>query len=281
MATRLPTGTVTFLFTDIEGSTLLLRELGDRYAEVLRDHGRMVRGALEREGGTEIGTEGDSFFAVFASPAEAVRAVIETQRALAGHAWPEGADVRVRMGLHTGEGTVMGDGYIGLDVHRAARIGDAAHGGQVLLSGATEPLIQRSLPDGVGLLDLGEHRLKDLPHPERLFQLSIEGLPADFPPPRSLDARPNNLPAQMSSFIGREDAIREVQEALEDTRLLTLTGPGGTGKTRLALEVAYRQLPAFPDGVWFVDLSTITDPSVVPTEIAIALELGGDPGTSV
>ncbi len=281
MATRLPTGTVTFLFTDIEGSTLLLRELGDRYAEVLRDHGRMVRGALEREGGTEIGTEGDSFFAVFASPAEAVRTVIETQRALAGHAWPEGADVRVRMGLHTGEGTVMGDGYIGLDVHRAARIGDAAHGGQVLLSGATEPLIQRSLPDGVGLLDLGEHRLKDLPHPERLFQLSIEGLPADFPPPRSLDARPNNLPAQMSSFIGREDAIREVQEALEDTRLLTLTGPGGTGKTRLALEVAYRQLPAFPDGVWFVDLSTITDPSVVPTEIAIALELGGDPGTSV
>jgi predicted ATPase/class 3 adenylate cyclase len=281
MATQLPTGTVTFLFTDIERSTLLLQELGDRYAEVLRDHGKIVREALEREGGAEIGTEGDSFFAVFTSPAAAVRAVIETQRALASHAWPEGAEVRVRMGLHTGEGAPVGNGYVGLDVHRAARIGDAGHGGQVLLSEATEALIQHSLPDGVELVDLGEHRLKDLPHPERLFQLTIGGLPAEFPPPRSLDARPNNLPAQMSSFIGRNDVIREVEAGLEETRLLTLTGPGGTGKTRLALEVAHRQLPAFLDGVWFVDLSAVTDPSVVPTEIAIAIEATRDPGASV
>jgi predicted ATPase/class 3 adenylate cyclase len=281
MATQLPTGTVTFLFTDIEGSTLLLRELGNRYAEVIRDHGGIVRQALEREGGAEIGTEGDSFFAVFASPVAAVRAVVETQLALASHAWPEGAEVRVRMGLHTGEGTRVGDGYVGLDVHRAARIGDAGHGGQILLSGATEALIRHSLPSGVELVDLGEHRLKDLPHPEQLFQLTIDGLLTEFPALRSLDARPNNLPAQMSSFIGRDDVIREVQEALEGTRLLTLTGPGGTGKTRLALEVAHRQLRAFPDGVWFVDLSAITDPSVVPTEIAIALELTRDPGASV
>jgi len=281
MATKLPTGTVTFLFTDIEGSTLLLRELGDHYAEVLRDHGEIVRGALEREGGAEIGTEGDSFFAVFASPAAAVRAVIETQRALASHAWPQGSEVLVRMGLHTGEGTRVGKGYVGLDVHRAARIGDAGHGGQVLLSEATAALIQHRLPDRVELVDLGEHRLKDLPHPERLFQLSIDGLPAEFPPPRSLDARPNNLPAQMSSFIGRHDVIPEVEAALEGTRLLTLTGPGGTGKTRVALEVAYRQLPAFTDGVWFVDLSSITDPSVIPTEIAIAIEATRDPGASV
>jgi predicted ATPase/class 3 adenylate cyclase len=281
MATQLPTGTVTFLFTDIQGSTLLLRELGDRYAEVIREHGQIVRAALEREGGAEIDTEGDSFFAVFASPAAAVRAVIEMQRALASHPWPDGAEVRVRMGLHTGEGTRVGDGYLGLDVHRAARIGDAGHGGQILLSGVTEVLIQHSLPDGVELVDLGEHRLKDMPHPERLFQLSIDGLPTEFAPLRSLDSRPNNLPAQMSSFIGRDNVIREVEAVLEGTRLLTLTGPGGTGKTRLALEVAYRQLPAFPDGVWFVDLSAVTDPSVVPTEIAIALEATRDPGASV
>lgn len=281
MATQLPTGTVTFLFTDIEGSTLLLRELGDRYAEVIRDHGQIVKEALEREGGAEIGTEGDSFFAVFASPGAAVRAVVETQRVLASHTWPEGVEVRVRMGLHTGEGTRVGDGYVGLDVHRAARIGDAGHGGQILLSGATEQLIRHTLPDGVELVDLGEHRLKDLPHPEQLFQLTIDGLLAEFPALRSLDARPNNLPAQMSSFIGRDDVIREVQEALEGTRLLTLTGPGGTGKTRVALEVAHRQLRGFPDGVWFVDLSAITDPSVVPTEIAIALKLTRDPGAPV
>jgi predicted ATPase/class 3 adenylate cyclase/Flp pilus assembly protein TadD len=281
MATHLPTETVTFVFTDIEASTLLLTELGSRYAEVLRDHGRIVRQALEREGGAEIGTEGDSFFAVFASAAAAVRAVIETQRALAGHRWPEDAEVRVRMGLHTGEGTRVGDGYVGLDVHRAARIGDAGHGGQILLSQATATLVQHSLPDGVGLVDLGEHRLKDLPGPERLFQLAVEELPTDFPPLRSLDVRPNNLPTQMSSFVGRDDVIREVESALEETRLLTLTGPGGTGKTRLALEVAHRRLLAFLDGVWFVDLSPITDPSVVPAEIAIALEATRDPGASV
>ena len=281
MTRQLPTGTVTFVFTDIEGSTVLVRELGTAWGEVLRAHGEIVRGELEREGGAEIGTEGDSFFAVFASPAAAVRAVVATQRALASHAWPEGTDVRVRMGVHTGEGTLVGDGYVGIDVHRAARIGDAGHGGQILLSEATEGLIQQSLPEGVTLLDLGEHRLKDLPHPEHLFQLSIEGLPQDFPELRSLDARPNNLPAQMSSFIGREDVIREVQSALEGARLLTLTGPGGTGKTRLALETGHRLLPTFPDGVWFVDLSPVTDPSVVLTEIAVALDLVRDPGASV
>jgi predicted ATPase/class 3 adenylate cyclase len=278
MTRRLPTGTVTFLFTDIEGSTLLLRRLGERYPEVLQAHRDIVRGALERHGGMEIGSEGDSFFAVFASPAAAVHAVVDAQRALTAHRWPEGAEVRVRMGLHTGEGTLMGDGYVGMDVHRAARIGDAGHGGQVLLSQPTQALIQHGLPGGVKLLDLGEHRLKDLPHPERLFQMSIDGLPSEFTPPRSLDARPNNLPAQLSSFIGRDQVIREVEAALEETRLLTLTGPGGTGKTRLALEVAYRRLAAFPDGVWFVDLSPVTDPSVVTTEIITAVRAPRTPG---
>jgi predicted ATPase/class 3 adenylate cyclase len=280
-ATHLPTGTVTFLLTDIEGSTLLLRELGGRYATLLAEHGSIVRQALAGEGGEVIDTEGDSFFAVFASPGAAVRAVIDMQRELAAHAWPGGADVRVRMGLHTGEGTRVGEGYVGLDVHRAARIADAGHGGQVLMSGATRALVQHTLPEGVELVDLGEHHLKDMPHPERLFQLSIGGLPAEFPPLRTPDARPNNLPAQMSSFVGRDEAIREVQAALEGTRFLTLTGPGGTGKTRLALEIGNRQLPVFVDGVWFVDLSAVTDPSVVPTEIAIAIGATRDPGEPV
>ena len=281
MTSTLPTGTVTFLFTDIEGSTRLLQDLGDSYPALLKEHGEIIREHLNREGGSEVGTEGDSFFAVFPSPGAAVRAVIGMQRALVEHTWPGGADVRVRMGLHSGEGTVSEGGYVGLDVHRAARIGDTGHGGQVLVSEATETLVEHSLPAGAELVNLGEHRLKDLPHPERLFQLSIVGLRDQFPALRSLDARPNNLPAQMSSFIGREDTIREVQAALESTRLLTLTGPGGTGKTRLALEVAHRELPAFLDGVWFVDLSTITDPSVVPSEIAVALDLVRDPGASV
>ena len=281
MTIQLPTGTVTFLFTDIEGSTLLLRELRERYAEVIRDHARIIRAALEQEGGAVVDTEGDSFFAVFASPSAAVRGAVEMQQGLARHPWPDGADVRVRMGLHSGEGTRVGDGYVGLDVHRAARIGDAGHGGQVLLSEATKVLIQQDLPEGVDLVDVGEHRLKDLPNPERLFQLTIRGLPGEFPPLRSLDARPNNLPVQMSSFIGRDDVIREVEAALAETRLLTLTGAGGTGKTRLALEVGHRQLPAFVDGVWFIDLSAVTDPSVVPTEIAIAIGATRDPNEPV
>jgi predicted ATPase/class 3 adenylate cyclase len=274
----LPTEMVTFLFADIEGSTLLLRKLGDRYPEVLRDHADIVHRAMEPGKGRVVDTEGDSFFAAFASPDAAVRAVIGMQRALVGHSWPEGAEVRTRMGLHTGEGARLGDRYVGLDVHRAARIGDAGHGGQILVSGATEALIRDGLPEGVELVDLGDHRLKDMPGRERLFQLSIDGLPAEFPVLRSLDARPNNLPAQLSTFVGREDVIREVQATLDGTRLLTLTGPGGTGKTRLAVEVGYKALPAFVDGVWFVDLSTVTEPSVVPAEIVIAIGAARDPG---
>jgi predicted ATPase/class 3 adenylate cyclase len=281
MTTQLPTGTVTFLFTDIEASTRLLRELGEAYAGLLQEHRDIVRSELEREGGAELGTEGDSFFAVFRSPAAATRAVIAMQRALADHTWPEGTNVRVRMGLHTGEGTPIGDGYVGLDVHRASRIGDAGHGGQILISEATAALIERTLPDGAELVDLGEHRLKDLPQAERLFQLSVNGLSADFPPLRSLDARPNNLPAQLTRFIGRHELIGDAEEALEGARFLTFTGPGGTGKTRLALEVAHRSLPSFADGAWFVDLSAVGDPSVVSDEIASVLGVTLEPGRPV
>src|SRR6266581_4672240 len=207
---ELPTGTVTFLFTDIEGSTRLLQELGERYAAVQEEHHAIVRRAVAHGGGVEVSTEGDSFFVVFASPAGAVRAAVEVQRALAAHPWPQGDPLRVRIGLHTGEGAPRGGDYVGIDVNRAARIAGAAHGGQVIVSDSTRALVERGLPEGVSLRDLGEHRLKDLVRPERLHDLVIDGLPSEFPPPRTLSARPNNLPAQLTSFVGREQEIQEV-----------------------------------------------------------------------
>ncbi|TML00430.1 MAG: adenylate/guanylate cyclase domain-containing protein [Actinobacteria bacterium] len=277
---ELPTGTVTFLFTDIEGSTRLLQELGDRYVLVQDEHAAIVRQATAEAGGVQVSTEGDSFFLVFPNPAGAVRAAVAAQRGLATHDWSPGPRVRVRMGLHTGEGVRGGDNYVGIDVNRAARIAAAAHGGQVILSDATRGLVERSLPDGASLRDLGEHRLKDIAHPEHLHDLVIEGLPADFPPPRTLDARPNNLPLQLTSFVGREEPIAEIRELLGRTRLLTLTGAGGTGKSRLALQVATEILTEYRDGSFFVDLSPVTDPALVPSAIAQALgvpEVAGRP----
>src|SRR5437667_3139332 len=224
---KLPTGTVTFLFTDIEGSTRLLQELGDRYVLVQDEHAAIVRQATAEAGGVQVSTEGDSFFLVFPNPAGAVRAAVAAQRGLATHDWSPGPRVRVRMGLHTGEGVRGGDDYVGIDVNRAARIAGAAHGGQVVVSDATRGLVEHALPEGTSLRDLGEHRLKDIIHPERLHHLVIDGLPADFPPLRTVDARPNNLPAQLTSFVGREEQIAEVGRVLARARLLTLTGAGG------------------------------------------------------
>jgi predicted ATPase/class 3 adenylate cyclase len=269
----LPTGTVTFLFTDIEGSTRMLDRLGDRYPAVLEVHQDLLRTAFAAHGGVEIATEGDSFFVVFPSAPEAVAASVEAQRALGGHDWPEDAGVRVRMGLHTGEGIMGADNYVGVDVHRAARIAATGHGGQVVASQATVALVQRSAPEGVSFQDLGEHRLKDLPHPEHLYQVTAEGLEADFPSLRSMDARPNNLPTQLTSFVGREGEIEEVKSLLGRTRLLTMTGPGGTGKTRLSIRVATELLASFGDGVFFVALAPITDPGLVAPTVAEALGL--------
>ena len=198
----LPTGTVTFLFTDIEGSTLLVRELGDGWPALLARHGAIMRAAIEAHGGVEVGTEGDSFFAAFTSVAGAVATAVDAQRALAEEPWPEGGQIRVRMGMHTGEASFSAESYAGLHVHRASRIAGVAHGGQVLLSDATHVLIGGDLPSGTGVRDLGEHRLKDLEHSERIWQLVIDGLTAEFPPLRSLDAIPNNLPARLTSFLG-------------------------------------------------------------------------------
>ncbi|MDP8931343.1 MAG: tetratricopeptide repeat protein, partial [Actinomycetota bacterium] len=203
---------------------------------------------------------------------------VQAQRQLAATPWPEGVAVRVRMGLHTGEGILGGDNYLGMDVNRAARIAAAGHGGQVLLSDATRALVERTLPPATRLRDLGQHRLKDLTQPERLYQVVIEGLEQDFPPLWGLDARPNNLPAQLTSFIGRSEEIAYIRQLLASNRLVTLTGPGGTGKTRLGLQVAAEVLSAFGDGVFFVDLSAVTDARLVPARIAGALHLREEPG---
>ncbi len=269
--TDLPTGTVTFLFTDIEGSTRLLQALGDRYAAVQDEHAAIVRQALAEGDGVEVSTHGDAFFVAFRSPVGAVRAAVAAQQGLASHDWSPSPPVRVRMGLHTGQGTLGGDDYVGIDVHRAARIADAAHGGQVILSDATRALVQHALPAGVLLRELGAHHLRDIAHPERLHQLVIEGLAADFPPPRTLDARPNNLPLQLTSFVGRQEEIAEVRRLLGRTRLLTLTGPGGSGKSRLALRIAAELLTEYRDGCFFVDLAPVTDPALVPSAVAQAL----------
>jgi predicted ATPase/class 3 adenylate cyclase len=278
---ELPTGTVTFLFTDIEGSTRLLQELGDRYADLRDEHAAIVRRAIARGNGVEVSTEGDSFFVVFSSPTEALEAAVTAQRGLAGHLGDHGARLRVRMGLHTGEGVRGGDNYVGIDVNRGARIAGAAHGGQILISGSTRALVERALPEGVSLRDLGEHRLRDIAHPEHLYDLVIEGLPSDFPPPRTLDARPNNLPVQVTSFVGREEQIAEVRRLLSRTRLLTLTGAGGTGKTRLALQVASEALTEYRDGAFFADLSSVTDPALVPSVVAKALDVPEVPGRPI
>jgi predicted ATPase/class 3 adenylate cyclase len=278
---ELPTGTVTFLFTDIEGSTRLLKELGDRYAAVQDDHAAIVRRAIAEGGGVEVSTEGDSFFVAFRSPVAAVRAAVAAQRGLAAHDWPTGLPLRVRMGLHTGEGVLGGDNYVGIDVNRSARIAAAAHGGQVIVSDATRGLVEHALPEGAWLRDLGKHRLKNIALPEHLHDLVVEGLPADFPPPRTLDARPTNLPLQLTSFVGRDEEIAEVKRLLEGTRLLTLTGAGGTGKSRLALQVAAQLLDEYRDGVFFVDLSSVTDPTLVPSVVAQALGVPEVPGRPI
>jgi predicted ATPase/class 3 adenylate cyclase len=278
---ELPTGTVTFLFTDIEGSTRILQHLGPRYDEIHQHHDRLLREAAAGEGGLVVSTAGDAFFIVFQSAPRAVAAAAAAQRALAAFPWPDGGVIRVRMGLHTGEAALTGEDYVGLDVHRAARISAAGHGGQILVSQSTKSLVEGALTAGVHVRDLGEHRLKDLLRPERLFQVVVAGLAADFPTLRTLDAVPNNLPTQLTTFIGRTRELEETRRLLGGTRLLTLTGPGGGGKTRLALQLATEVIDQFQDGVYFVPLAPIFDPTLVASSIALALDVQEAGGRSV
>jgi predicted ATPase/class 3 adenylate cyclase len=270
---NLPAGTITLLFSDIEGSTHLLQQLDDDYADMLTKCRHLLRAAFQMYLGQEVDSQGDAFFVVFTRAADAVSAAAHAQRTFAAHSWPRGVTVRVRMGLHTGEPQLASEGYIGLDVHRAARIMNAGHGGQVLLSQTTRDLVAHDLPEGVSLQDLGEHRLKDLAYPNRLFQLVIAGLPADFPPLRTLDTRLHNLPLPPTSFIGREREVSMVYDLLRraDVRLLTLTGTAGVGKTRLGLHVASNLRELFPDGVFFVSLALVNDAATVVPAIAQAL----------
>ena len=264
----LPGGTVTLLFTDIEGSTRLLDALGAAYADALAEHRRRIREAVAQHGGDEVDTQGDAFLCVFRSARDAVLAATAAQTALAE------TPVRVRMGIHTGEPTLTEEGYVGLDVHRGARICAAAHGAQIIVSSTTRELLDGS----VELRDLGEHRLKDLAEAQHLYQVVAEELEENFAPLRSESAS-SNLPRPPSPLIGRTDEIASlVQLVREGTRLVTLTGPGGAGKTRLALGVAGELAAEFPDGAFFVGLAAVNDSDLVPSMIAGALgvnELSG------
>jgi predicted ATPase len=247
----LPHGTVTFLFTDIEGSTRLLQERGEEYAAMLAGHRRALREAFARHGGVEVDTQGDAFFVAFGKATDALAAAAAARKALAD------GPIRVRIGLHTGEPTVTEEGYVGIDVHRAARIAAAGHGGQILVSQAT-----RDLVGAERLRDLGLHRLKDLAAPERLYQLGDD----DFPPLKSVDQ--TNLPVQPTPFVGRERELAEVLALLDLHRMVTLTGPGGSGKTRLALQAAAESVEQYGDGVWFVSLAAVRDPQLIEPTIA-------------
>lgn len=273
----LPVGVnVTFMFTDIEGSTSLLRRVGhERYRSILEDHAVRVREVIAANGGVDVSTEGDAFFVVFPEPSRAVTAAAEIQQRLTTKTGGDEAPVRVRMGLHTGHGALGGDNYVGLDVHKAARIASAGHGGQVLISDKLWSLTHETLPDGVKMKTLGEYRLKDFPEPERIFQLEIAGLATEFPPLRAIGR--NNLPTRLTPLVGRSKEIDAIRGLLEDNRLVTLTGAGGSGKTRLAIEVAERSKYEFLDGAFFVSLGPISDPELVAPTIADVLDIAVDP----
>ena len=273
---ELPTGTLTLLFSDIEGSTVLVHRLGSQWGLALSEQRRILRSAFEDFGGTEMGTEGDSFFVVFRSAQNAVRAALRGQRQLQEHRWPGDQELRVRTGIHTGEPERHEEGYVGLDVHRAARIGATAHGGQVVISDATKQLVD-DLGDLVEIRDLGRHRLKDLESAEHLYDVVADGLISDFPPLRSL-GKPSALPIAPTPLVGRDADLASVRARFDvpETRLVTLTGPGGSGKTRLAVAVAAHMERAFPAGVYFIGLQAVNDPDLMWATIADALDVTGD-----
>ena len=278
-----PTGTITFLFTDIQGSTRLWEEHPDAMRPALARHDDLLRQAITDHSGHVFKTVGDAFCAAFPTAPDALAAALAAQRSLAAEPWPDPVSVCVRMALHTGAAEERSGDYFGQPLNRVARLMAAGHGGQTLLSGATQELTRDQLPASVTLRDLGQRRLKDLGRPEHVFQALHPALPADFPPLRSLDNPdlPNNLPQQVTSFIGRERQVGEVTALLGRTRLLTLTGAGGCGKTRLALQVAADLLDQYFDGVWLVEMAALSDPALVPQAVAAALGVREEPGKPI
>ncbi|MCH8980226.1 MAG: tetratricopeptide repeat protein [Armatimonadetes bacterium] len=276
-----PTGTVTFLFTDIEGSTQLWQDAPEAMKGALQTHDDLLREAIESHCGYVFKTVGDSFCAAFQTAGDALEASLEVQLALEREEWPDGAAIRSRTVLHTGSVESRDGDYFGVALSRVGRLLSAGHGGQILLSHSTRQLVQDALPEGTALRPMGTHLLKDLSRPEEVFQLEHRDLEGEFPALRTLDNRPNNLPRQLTSFVGREKELAELQGLFEKTSLLTLTGVGGTGKTRLALQFAADQLDRFNDGVWLADVGPLSDPGLVPNEVAQALTIKQEPGKSL
>ena len=275
---RLPSGTVTFLFTDIEGSTRMWERAPGTMAGALARHDAVLRACIDSHDGHVFKTVGDAFCAAFHTAMNALAAACDAQRALAAERWPDDATIRVRMALHTGAAEVRDDDYFGQPLNRVARLLSAGHGGQVLLSLATQELVRDSLPGGVALRDMGERRLKDLIRPERVYQVVAAALPADFPPLKTLDARAHNLPVQPTSFVGRDRELADIEVLLRHSRLVTLTGSGGAGKTRLSLQVAANRIDDHEQGVWFVELAPLRDGALVPQTVAAVLGVGEVPG---
>jgi class 3 adenylate cyclase len=261
-----PSGTVTFLFTDIEGSTRLWQQDEAAMRLAVARHDQLLRGVVAEHGGVVFSTMGDGLAAAFQTASAAVSCAIEAQRRLDQESWESARPLRVRMGLHTGEAELRGGDYFGTAVNRAARLMGAGHGGQVLVSSATAEVV-----GSAALVELGEHRLRDLARPERVFQVRAPGLPTDFPPLRSLNARLGNLPRQMTSFVGRADELAQVADALRERPLVTLTGVGGVGKTRLALQAAAEGGTELPDGAWLCELAPLTNPDAVWETLAASL----------
>jgi class 3 adenylate cyclase len=272
---RIPSGTVTLLFSDIAGSTRLWETGPEAMAAALRRHDEIMRSVIEGADGYVFKTVGDAFCAAFGTAQQAVAAAVRAQLDLSEESWPTDRPVRVRIALHTGVCEERDGDYFGPTVNRVARLEAIAHGGQTVASGTTAELIEEALPAGVRLRDLGIHRLRDLGRPEHVFQVDAAGLPASFPPLESLDSPelPNNLPGLLSTFIGRSAELAAVRKLLTESRLVTLTGAGGCGKTRLALHAAADQLDHAPDGVWLTELAALTDGAAIPAAMSSALGL--------
>jgi predicted ATPase/class 3 adenylate cyclase len=273
-----PAGTFTFLYTDIEGSTRLWEQQREAMRRALQRHDAILRAAIESNHGEVFRTEGDAFCAAFLTAHLALAAAAQAQRLLYAEAWEVATPLRVRMALHTGAAERQHGEYVGASLNRIGRLRSVCHGGQTLMTQATQQLVRDDLPQGTHLLDLGQHRFRDLLQPERVYQLAIDGLPDHFPLLNTLEAFPNNLPVQITSFVGRQRELEEVRQRLDAFHLLSLTGPGGTGKTRLALQTAAGAIDRFPDGVWLVELAPLADPALVPQNIASVLGLRESPG---
>ncbi len=287
MSPDLPKGTVTFLFTDIEGSTRLWQQYPDAMPNTLARHHAILNETITAHGGYVFQVIGDAFCSAFSTAIDGLEAALAAQHALRDAAWGETGAIRVRMALHTGTADVCvgertsGEYVSSLTLSRTARLLSAGHGGQILLSLPTAELVRDHLPPQIILRDLGAHLLKDLVRPEKIYQAVVPDLPTEFLPLKTLETHPNNLPIQLTSFIGREQEMRRVKEILNGTRLIMLTGAGGTGKTRLALQVAADLIDEFPDGVWFIEFGPLSDPTLVPHFVATALGLQLQSGRTI